>query len=134
MISGTEFLIVNWADHADEIASLLAGRLAVNLDEIQAECGQDDTLLLRSDDGFIVAQMRAQGDGLDLFLRLGVGSKPGAFRRAEPAIVAIAQELGARTITFGPGRAGWKRLLGGHWRPKGDEFMRYVDGCQTEGR
>jgi len=128
MVSGTEFLIVDWAEHAEEIESLLSGRLSVNLDEIRAECEQDDTVLLRSDDGYVVAQMRAASAGLDLFLRLGVGSKPGAFSRAEPDLVSIAQELGASSITFGPGRPGWKRLLGPQWKQSGDEFMRWVDG------
>jgi len=131
VISNTKFLIVEWHDHAAEIRRLLGTRLDVNLQEIEAECECPDTALLRSDDGYIVATMRAVESRLDLFLRLGVGYSHGAFSRAEPDILSIARDLGASTITFGPGRPGWKRLLGPQWKQSGDEFMRCVDGQET---
>ncbi len=126
MISNTNFTIVDWHPHAAEIARLAQGRVDVNLPEIEAECACPDTLLLRSDDGYVVATLRGRGDGLDLFVRLAVGHKVGAFRRAEPDVMSIARELGASTISFGPGRAGWKRLLGPQWSLQGDEYMRSV--------
>lgn len=129
MVSGTAFVITEIDDALPEMRErALKACTVAELDAVVAECRSNALLCLRSPDGVVIVGLEPQGDALELFIRLAVGFKHGAFSRAESSITDIARELGAQTIAFGPQRVGWRRILGDHWFRRGGEFVRAVDG------
>lgn len=65
---------------------------------------------------------------LEAFVLLAVSRRPGAFEAAEPAVLAIARDLGATTVAFRSARRGWSRKLGPQWKPRGArEFWRDIN-------
>jgi len=129
--SGTKFQIVDFS-HAIDLVARRHRELwpASDIEEMAAQCRAGDILCLRSHEAVIVVELKPQDDSLELWLRLGIGQAHGAFHRAEADIVSIAKDMGARTIAFGPGRRGWRKILGQHWFLRGDEFVRFVDEVQ----
>jgi len=77
---------------------------------------------------FVLTMQPADNDGhLEVFLLLAVAFQHGAFEAAEPAVLAIARDLGAEQIAFRSVRRGWSRRLGLDWTPRGTrEFTRPV--------
>lgn len=133
VISGTDFIIVEWP----EVLPLIEHRAlractVAELDDVAAEFRTHSALCLRSPDGIVVIALQPQGEVLELFVRLAVGFRPGAFARAESSLVDIAQELTAQTIAFRPARRGWKRLLGEQWLKRGEDYVRSVHGSDPD--
>jgi hypothetical protein len=89
----------------------------------------DEALTFAGPFGVFVVTLRP-GDNpgdLELFVLLAVASRFGAFKDAEPAVLAIARDLTATTVAFRSVRRGWARRLGPAWRPRGKrEFWRHV--------
>lgn len=75
---------------------------------------------------FVVSLEPADNAGnLEAFVLLAVGFRPGAFEAAEPAVLAVARDLGATQVAFRSVRRGWARRLPLEWKPRGTrEFVR----------
>lgn len=96
--------------------------------DIAAQCGEEQALCFACEDGMFVVRLQPLGDDLELFVLAAVGFvSHGAFERQEPAVLAIARDLGADTVAFRARRRGWGRMLGPEWSRRGtDEFVRGV--------
>lgn len=129
MISGTDFCIepANFVPRACEgLRHPVASR--PELEEIRAQCAANRALCLACEDGMVVVDLRARGDALEVFVWIAVAFRHGAFERQEAALLAIARDLGAKTLAFVTRRRGWGRRLGPEWRRRGlDEFVRSVE-------
>lgn len=96
--------------------------------DIAAQCGDEQALCFACEDGMFVVRLQPLGNALELFVLAAVGfCAHGAFERQEPAVLAIARDLGADTVAFRARRRGWGRMLGPEWFRRGtDEFVRDV--------
>jgi hypothetical protein len=128
VISGTGFMIASPSALVDSCAHLpeaIAG--AFEIAEIRAECELGKVMCLSCEDGIVAIELSALDTTLELFVRLAVASRHGAFARQLSALLAIASELGANTLAFKSRRRGWARRLGPEWSLRGtDEFVRQV--------
>ena len=129
MISGTDFRI----EQPELVLRACQGlRHPVasrsEIEEIRAKCATNRALCLACEDAMVVIDLRANGDELEMFVWITVAFRHGAFERQEPALLAIARDLGAKTIAFVSRRRGWARRLGPQWHRRGfDEFVRSVE-------
>ncbi len=128
MISGTDFRIENPEFVVHACRGLRPGvATASEIAELQAECEADRAMCLACEDGMVVLEACAGPEGLEVFVRLAVAFKHGAFARQGPALDAIGRDLGAKTIAFSARRRGWARVLGPEWLRRGSlEFVRSV--------
>lgn len=95
--------------------------------DIAAQCSNNDAIAFSTEDGMFVVQLRPHGAELELYVLAAVAFRFGAFERQEPAVLAIARDLGAKTVAFWARRRGWGRRLGPEWFRRGtDEFVRDV--------
>lgn len=94
--------------------------------DFQAQCRSKQALCFYGKDGVMVITLRPHEDSLELFILMGVATRPGAIERLEPAVLQLARDLGARTIAFEARRKGWARRLDARWQQRGTEFVRYV--------
>ena len=106
---------------------------ALHLEAIEAlaELRAGRALCLHGESGTVVIGLGpGENPGtLEAFVLLAVASQFGAFDQSEPAVLAVARDLGAATVAFRSARRGWARRLGPEWKPRGTrEFWRYVDG------
>lgn len=131
MISGTT-LVIEEDSGVIPWAALVCGKDIVTVDEIEEfveQCEMGSAMCLTCDDGMAVIQLQPFGTELELFVKMAVAFRHGAFNRQEAAIVRVARELGARTIAFQTRRLGWRRHLGPQWQRRDtNEFVRLVDG------
>lgn len=83
---------------------------------------------LMNEDGLVVVNLEPLPDGtMQAFVMIAVSTgRPGAFRRQEPAMLAIARDLGAVELAFRSDRPGWLRVLGPEWACDFDIFYRSV--------
>lgn len=79
-------------------------------------------------DGVVSVRLRPGAGGrMQAFVLMAVGTSfEGAFRRQEPAMLAIARDMGAETLAFRSPRRGWIRLVGPEWARTGDLYEREV--------
>lgn len=122
--SGTAYELVEIDDVLEQLGPLPRdGQAAID----EARAGR--ALTFRGPFGVFVLTLRP-GDNppdLEAFVLLAVASRVGAFKDAEPAVLAIARDLAATTVAFRSVRKGWARRLGSAWRPRGQrEFWRPV--------
>lgn len=115
MICGTDFRLVDFASAWARMPA--AGRARIRADAIE-EATAPNAVCLESPDGLVsIALQPATGVTMRAFVLLAVGlGHWGAFKRSEPAMVAIARDMGASSLAFGSKRAGWLRVLGPEWR------------------
>lgn len=125
--SGTSFSIVDFGvflpgviDDALRVASVS------EIAEIEAKCRAGQAMCLSGPDGLVVVDLRPAGGHLEMYVWLAVAYRHGAFLRQEPALLAIARDLGAETMAFTSRREGWARRLGPQWSRRGNEFVRTV--------
>lgn len=120
MIAGTRFQIVDIDDVWPRIAQR-ARRCRADPDVLQdarARChAGGDAVCLEGPDGVLI--MAAAGPVAMVLLAVSSGL-PGAFHREEEAMLAIARDLRAQTVTFQTDRRGWARLLGPAWQQTPD--------------
>lgn len=136
MIAGTTFLL------ADIDSAMLRYRRRIRKAMTPREILSDAAfmvhdgraLCLEGPDGMLILSAMGRADGARLLVEckvlLAVSSGvPGAFKRQEQAVIAIARDLGAALLTFRTDRRGWPRLLrmlGADWRREGEYFIRSV--------
>ncbi|GAP37375.1 hypothetical protein ABXN37_19830 [Piscinibacter sakaiensis] len=91
-------------------------------------CRRGRAVCLEGPDGVVIASLEVDpGNRCALHILLAASEgRPGAFRRAEPDIAAIAADIGAAEIRFDTDRPGWVRLLGPQWHRRGDTFFRSI--------
>lgn len=122
--SGTAYALVEIDDVLEQL-----GELPLDAEQAIEAARADQALTFAGPFGVFVATLRP-GDNppdLELFVLLAVASRVGAFKDAEPAVLAIARDLTATTVAFRSVRKGWARRLGPAWRPRGKrEFWRTV--------
>jgi hypothetical protein len=122
--SGTDYALVEIDDVLEQL-----GALPPDGEQAIEAARADEALTFAGPFGVFVATLRP-GDNpgdLELFVLLAVASRIGAFKDAEPAVLAIARDLTATTVAFRSVRRGWARRLGPAWRPRGKrEFWRHV--------
>ena len=122
--SGTGYALVEIDDVLDQI-----GELPPDGEQAIEAARAEQALTFAGPFGVFVATLQP-GDNpgdLELFVLLAVASRVGAFKDAEPAVLAIARDLTATTVAFRSVRKGWARRLGPAWRPRGKrEFWRTV--------
>lgn len=128
MISGTTAFIED-ARMIPRAALACPGAARVaTVDELQGlveQCEEGTALCISCDDGMAVIQLQPFGDELELFVKLAVAFRHGAFERQEASLLAIARDLGAQTLAFQTRRYGWARRLGPDWQRRGTmEFVR----------
>lgn len=125
--SGTDFEIIEVATVWDQISPRLFDEWCTDCEDVRAQCERGRALCLACADGVtIITLQAARKGGLELFVLLAVGFKPGAFKRQEAAMLEIARDLEADTLAFRPLRKGWNRLLGREWSRDGNRFVREV--------
>lgn len=128
MISGTDFYIEkpDFVLHACKgLPRSIISRSEV--EEMRAQCAAHQALCLACEDGMAVIDLRAYGSDLEMFVWIAVAFRHGAVERQMPALLAIARDLGAKTLAFESRRRGWARQLGPEWHRRGlDEFVRSV--------
>ena len=101
------------------------------IDALEAKCEAERALCLLGDDGLVVVEPQPDGDRMQMFVRLAVGFRVGAYKRQGPALLQLARDLGASTIAFGSERRGWSRYLGPDWVSRGGGvFAREVPDVQ----
>lgn len=129
MIAGTYFAPTMWGaveavlrDRNARVAS------ATDIALVRAQCDEGSAIPLISPEAVMVVGLRGVGDGLQLWIWMAAGFSAGAFRRAEPALDAIARDMGATTIAFRPARRGWRRLAGSKWHERNGCLVRSVNG------
>lgn len=122
--SGTAYALVEIDDVLEQL-----GELPPDGEQAIEAARAEQALTFAGPFGVFVATLRP-GDNppdLELFVLLAVASRVGAFKDAEPAVLAIARDLTATTVAFRSVRKGWARRLGPAWRPRGKrEFWRTV--------
>jgi hypothetical protein len=130
VISGTDFTIEP-ADFVLHVCRGLRHPVASHseIQEIRAQCAANRALCLACSDAMVVIDLRGtQRDNLEVFVWIAMAFRHGAFERQEAALLAIARDLGAKTLAFVTRRRGWARRLGPEWRRRGiDEFVRSVE-------
>lgn len=101
----------------------------VVLDNACARCHPEgDAVCLQGPDGVVIMSAHGHAPGFvvaDVLLAVS-NCRAGAFRRQEQAMVAIAQDLGASTLSFRTDRRGWARMLGPAWREQNGTFSRTI--------
>lgn len=128
MIAGTAFDIVDvdqaWPRLRDRLAR--CGSDACVLQDTRERCLTGDALCMQSPDGVVIMSARGlAGGGVEAQVLLAVSSgHPGAFRRQEGAMLAIARDLGASVLSFATDRRGWARMLGPAWHEHAGTFSR----------
>lgn len=136
MIAGTSFCLERvdraWEKHRARIER--CGTDEVTLRDIRLDCFWRRAVCLEGPDGMVIVRPVHTSDGkIDLEVLLAVSAGlHGAFKRNEQAMLAIARDMGASTVSFRTDRAGWQRLLGPEWRRQGDTFSREVPDGQGE--
>jgi formate-dependent nitrite reductase cytochrome c552 subunit len=129
-ISGTDFhfedpRMIPWA--LSSVRQRPRTATIVEVAELLAECGEDTAGCISCEDGVVAFDLRPNGEDLELFLRLGVAFRHGAWERQGPALLKIAADMGASTIAFESRRRGWYRRLGPEWHRRGTlELVREV--------
>lgn len=126
MICGTDFVLVDFAEAWARLPA--AGRARIHAEAID-EATAPNAVCLASPDGLVAIALQPRADAtMRAFVLLAVGlGNRGAFQRSEPALVAIARDMGADGLAFGSKRKGWRKLLGPAWRQTGvDTFERGV--------
>jgi hypothetical protein len=125
-ISGTEFnfeephMLVHLAQ-AESVQRVMS---YAEFRELLAECEEGANVdCISCDDGAVFFELRFDGEDLELFLRLGVAFRHGAWERQGPALLKIAADMGASTLAFETRRRGWYRRLGPEWRRRGSQEM-----------
>lgn len=127
--SGTNFEIVDPA-----ACWPLLRRLQTEAEDIIDTCRRGEALMFSGPAGtFALGLVPGENaDQLEAFVYLAVAARHGAFDEAEPAVLAVARDLGATTVAFRSMRRGWARRLGAAWKPRSHgEFWRYVDGAES---
>jgi len=121
-IGGTGYELVEIDDVLEQL-----GELPPDGEQAIEAARAGEALTFAGPFGVFVATLRP-GDNpgdLELFVLLAVASRIGAFKDAEPAVLALARDLTATTVAFRSVRRGWARRLGPAWRPRGKrEFWR----------
>lgn len=131
MIASTGFRIVDIADAWPRFASR-AQRSRTDtgtLDRVLARCRAGLALCLECEEGISVVTLAGMPGDFELKVLLAVSrGGSGAFTRRERGMVAVAQEMGARSISFRTDRPeAWARRLGPAWlRIEEDKFWREV--------
>lgn len=127
--SGTPYEIVDAAT-VGRFVSVRAGELPPSeIETILGEVLAGRALAFIGPEGVIVITLTPRGDSIELLVLLAVSTgAPGAFKRQEAAVCAIARDLGANAVAFKPYRRGWKRLVGPEWIMRGALFVRFLDG------
>ncbi len=125
--SGTDFAIVDVSEVWDGILPRLLDEWCVSAEEVKRRCMDGSALCLECQDGVTIVTLQpGKKNNLELFVLLAVGFRPGAFKRQEAAMLAIARDLEADTLAFRPMRRGWERLLGPEWSRDSNRFVREV--------
>lgn len=125
--SGTSFRVV------DDVVSFWPTLPPLRSESIEAlaEVRAGRALCFHGEPGtFVIGLGPGENPGtLEAFVLLAVAARVGVFDESEPAVLAVARDLGAATVAFRSVRRGWARRLGPAWKPRGTtEFWRYVDG------
>lgn len=129
MIAGTRFQIADIDDVWPRIATR-AQRCRSDpafLRDLRCRChAGGDAVCLQAPEGVVIMSACATEDGhLQAHVLLAVScAKPGAFRREEEAMLAVARDLGASELCFQTDRRGWARMLGPAWREHDGTFIR----------
>ena len=91
----------------------------------------DTALALEGPDGLLIVSLTPREDAIELEVLLAVSTgTPGAFRRQEAAVCAIARDLGASAVVFVPARRGWDKVVGPEWITRGNAYVRQLHGRQ----
>lgn len=130
MIAGTTFLLCDLQeelpDHQGRVMRSKIG--AAGLRRLTDAVAAGTTLALKCEDGLVLITLRCDGRETIALVELAVStsSKVAAFKRQEPAMLAVARDAGADRLVFSSHRRGWARLLGPQWQRIGDTFSRSV--------
>lgn len=130
MISGTSAIIdvpqmIPWAALGCRGASRIAS--VDEIRELMEQCEEGTAMCVSCEDGMAVLELRVVGEALELFVKLAIAFRHGAFERQERELLKIARDLEAETVAFQTRRAGWARRLGPEWQRRGTmEFFRSV--------
>jgi hypothetical protein len=128
VISGTDFRIED-PELIGVVGRTLPAKLvsASELRDLEAECRGNEALCVACDDGMAVVDLRINSGEIEMFVRMAVAFRHGAYERQGPALAKIACDLGASVMAFESRRRGWGRRLGPEWTRRGlDEFQRRV--------
>lgn len=125
MIAGTPFDIAGFDETLNSMPRR-ARRWVTREARIQSRAR--NAVCLVSQDGMVSIALQRRDDGtMRAFVLLAVSdSAPGAFRRNETAMLAIARDMGATTLAFHATRRGWAKVVGPAWKRDGDVYEREV--------
>ena len=123
MIAGTDFVLADFGQFWPTVRE--RAEKWVNDECIEASRGHGYACLC-NDDGMLVVTLKPTVDNRwQAFVQMAVSTgKPGAFKRNEESMLAIARDMGATSLGFRADRRGWARLLGPEWRQSGKRHER----------
>src|SRR5688572_18335719 len=123
--SGTTFHLVELLDVWPRYLNRTLKLPRQGLVETLRHAAAGDALTFHGPDGLLVVALTPGADALELQVLLAVSTgAPGAFKRQEAAVCAIARDLGASSVVFLPARRGWDRMLGPGWITRGAARVR----------
>jgi hypothetical protein len=129
-IAGTHFHIADIDDVWPRIATR-AQRCRCDpafLRDLRCRChASGDAVCLQGPEGVVIMSAAGTEDGhlrATVLLAVSCTGQPGAFRREEEAMLAVARDLGASELCFQTDRRGWARMLGPAWHEHDGAFFR----------
>lgn len=129
MCSGTSFQLVELESVWGEVSHRTMNLPGEGVLEALDDAVTDRALTFFGPDGLLILTLVPRDNDLELLVLLAVSTgTPGAFRRQESAVRAIARDLGASAVVFTPARRGWTRLLGPEWITRGNAYVRRLHG------